>query len=537
MLQLNNKIYYLRYIVPVDVYYIFQRKEILKSLKTTNKHEAILLHNIGIANLNKITFYIRIKLMTQNKFDEIIENFKKNKIEEINTFYIEHPNPKQEQIHSEWLYDDMITNFKTMIQENDYSVINNEIDELLQKSNIINIDNKQRNKFSKSICLSYCGTLEYMSKLFSGDIVLNDKYNIAHYINKPLLNTIETITNIQEQANQVALSGITMDQAFDDFILYKKNKKEVSESSIKDYKSAKKYLVRFCNINKDVALFTKKDFLDLQDLFQVLPVHLFNGKKYDLFTVEQLENIDAPKLKNQTINAKFVIYKSVFQYLLKFTDSISKNVVVCEPLKEVETKKDRYTDEDLKVIFKSSIDNVIKEMLLISIYTGSRIGEICMLTKKDIIQIDGYSIIDIKDGKTINAQRQIPIHSKIKKLINTKCTNVISNDTYLFYKDYTPKSDELDDSFDIQKKRIKYITDKVNKQLNKIIISNNKTFHSGRKSFVSKLYETSPDKESLIKLLTGHSTKDNITLNIYATISMKQKYEMIELISYDEIIF
>jgi len=40
----NNK-YYLRFIIPKDCYKLFKSKEILKSLKTTSKYQAKILHN------------------------------------------------------------------------------------------------------------------------------------------------------------------------------------------------------------------------------------------------------------------------------------------------------------------------------------------------------------------------------------------------------------------------------------------------------------------------------------------------------------
>ena len=136
MLQKINNIYYVRFFIPKDKQELFCAKELLKSLKTTNKNEAKLLHNTFVAKVQTIIFYARSKMISDDKLNEMVLDFKKRGIETINEEYISHPSPKETQRHQNWEYPKLIRKYKLCIYNNDYTIIEKDIKELLNKFNI-----------------------------------------------------------------------------------------------------------------------------------------------------------------------------------------------------------------------------------------------------------------------------------------------------------------------------------------------------------------------------------------------------------------
>ena len=244
-------------------------------------------------------------------------------------------------------------------------------------------------------------------------------------------------------------------------------------------------------------------------------------------SIDELIGLDGDvvqKLNPKTINGKFINYKELFEYLV-YEDIIDTNVVQIKKLNEEDSTRVRYETEDLHKIFNSDMSKEYKDICKIGLYSGLRIGELYLLKNENIIEIDGELYFDIKKGftkvKTKNAVRKIPIHNKIKTMILHYKKS--AKNEYLFYKGVKTDGDTI----------VSELTKNINKELNKIIPDSNKTFHSFRKSFTSKLYDTSPDMESYIKVLIGHSVKQNITLSVYGDVNIKQLLKMVEKVDYD----
>jgi integrase/recombinase XerD len=229
-------------------------------------------------------------------------------------------------------------------------------------------------------------------------------------------------------------------------------------------------------------------------------------------------------LSNKTINEKFIIYQDLFNYLV-YEELIEVNVVDIRLLDNEESEKTKLSEDDLKKVFSSEIETYYKDLFFIIIHTGMRMGELILLKKNSIVNIDGDAFIEIRKGetktKTKNSIRQIPIHPRILELI--KKYKKENKTKYIFYF-----------GNDVDEKRIANAMDKkMNRRLNKSVSDKRKTVHSMRSNFISKLYDTSSDKESYIKVLAGHSVKSNITLNIYGEVNLKVLVEMVNTIDYD----
>ena len=519
----SNGTYYFRYIIPKDLQNIFNTKGLLRSLKTRSKKQADMLYNNKLKELEQIIYYIRSKVLSEKEINLMIEDFKKNEVSRLNTIYTESAEPQ-----SLYDFDDFEENikiFKSYIQLNDYTEVDETIQKLLEKFNIDNYTKEQYNELGRQVCLSYCGLCEYMDNLIQGNVKLDDKYSMLQFTSNTIINNVQMFNEIDKNN----LLGITLGECWDMLFDHLINIKKLSNSSIKDYQSAKKYLNLIYDDSTDIGIFTKKFFRELQITYTKLPTKTCSSKKYANMTIKELTELDEPKLNNKTTNKKFSCYKVFFDYL-EYTEIVKINPVDVNKLPEEESPKVRYEDEDLQKIFNTDFDEKYKKLCKICLYSGMRIGELLLLKKRNIITIDGKLFIEIKRGdtkiKNQHSIRKIPIHSNIIRLITDFKETVAGN--YLFYDlNITGKNIEEEEKFVTKE------TNKMNKLLNKIITDKDKTFHSFRKSFTSKLYDTSPEQESFIKVLVGHSVKNNITLSVYGNVRVEELIKMVEKVEFE----
>lgn len=173
--------------------------------------------------------------------------------------------------------------------------------------------------------------------------------------------------------------------------------------------------------------------------------------------------------------------------------------------------------EEIKKVYKSAVDNeqtAVADLIMLGYYTGARIEEICQLTTKDVIEIDGFKFLDIKDSKTVAGIRQVPIHPAIEELIKRLASK--SEDDFLISSasnnKYGIRSDALSKAFGRLKTSLKFGPELV--------------FHSIRKTFITLLHRggtTGP----IIAEIVGHET-GTVTYDVYNHgASAQQKHDAI----------
>lgn len=166
--------------------------------------------------------------------------------------------------------------------------------------------------------------------------------------------------------------------------------------------------------------------------------------------------------------------------------------------------------------------------ILISLYTGLRIGELCALKWEDIdfrreiltvnktiqriyLKEKEKTKIVISEPKTKNANREIPLPSGFVDILKKIKT---SNDNFIISNSHRK----------VEPRRYRKYYYSV---ITKLGVSN-LTFHSLRHTFASNCIRLGVDYKTVSELL-GHSSV-NITLNIYVHSQMSQKKKCINLI-------
>lgn len=191
------------------------------------------------------------------------------------------------------------------------------------------------------------------------------------------------------------------------------------------------------------------------------------------------------------------------------------------------------TEDQMKLIQSSLLDlNTRNAGILLALYTGIRIGELCALQWKDIDLAQGVLIVSKTmqriyirgiDGsyvskvittspKTRSSAREIPLSSFIQPVLSKiKCSN---DDAYII----TGTADYLEP----RSYRSYY-----NRYIQRIGIEHI-NFHGLRHSFATRLIEAGADVKTVSNLL-GHASV-SITLNLYVHPQMEQKRKCVELL-------
>ena len=173
-----------------------------------------------------------------------------------------------------------------------------------------------------------------------------------------------------------------------------------------------------------------------------------------------------------------------------------------------------FTVEDIRRLYEASKNQNLSDLIAMGAYTGARIEEICRLKIDDIVREDGIDCFYIKDGKTENAERIVPIHKTLKPIVKRLIKD--SEDQFLIpvsgRNKYGNRSDSLGKQFGRLKKSLGYGPEFV--------------FHSLRKSFITLLQNN--DVPGLtIASIVGHET-GTITFDVYsAGPSARQKLKAI----------
>jgi len=179
-------------------------------------------------------------------------------------------------------------------------------------------------------------------------------------------------------------------------------------------------------------------------------------------------------------------------------------------------KKERkaFTVTDIQKLHESVKGKTLADLIMLGAYTGARIEELCQLKVSDVVKEDGVDCLYIRDGKTSNAERIVPVHKDLKPLIK-RLAKEADGDFLLpasSKNKYGTRSDSLSKQFGRLKKDLGYGEEHV--------------FHSLRKSFITFLQNN--DISGLtIASIVGHET-GTITFDVYsAGPNAKQKLKAI----------
>lgn len=239
-------------------------------------------------------------------------------------------------------------------------------------------------------------------------------------------------------------------------------------------------------------------------------------------------------LSRKTVNDIVMILKSCIKYGKKCGYINFDDVEIMHYPKTQAKRIKSYSADEQRLIINGVLSDLNSRSagILITLYTGIRIGELCALKWSDIdlengtINISktlqrvylkdndgiGYTKITISAPKTFSSIREIPISSDLINIIKKMYNK--SDNTYVL----------TSDNKYMEPRTYRSYYNKFIKGLN----INCLNFHSLRHTFATDCIEMGADYKTVSELL-GHSTI-NMTLNLYVHPSMEQKRRCVEMI-------
>lgn len=206
-----------------------------------------------------------------------------------------------------------------------------------------------------------------------------------------------------------------------------------------------------------------------------------------------------------------LIEKSYAQYItLNNTDTFSNP--------KTRSKERTYTYEQIQYLWNIKPENYkeefIKDILLLTIYTGCRAEELLFIKTENIFFDKNYFVGGIKTKAGIN--REIPIHPDVK-IIFKKYYN--PNNAFLFI---IPNGNRANYDYYLYHYKENFIE--------KHSFLEHHTAHDGRHTLRTELEKLNV-KQVIINSIIGHSN-DNVGQDIYTHISIEEKQTAINLVTY-----
>jgi len=184
---------------------------------------------------------------------------------------------------------------------------------------------------------------------------------------------------------------------------------------------------------------------------------------------------------------------------------------------KLDAKRKAFTIEEVGTLYKAAKEQnlgALADLILLGGYTGARIEELCQLRKEHVITVDGVTMFDIVDSKTVAGIRSVPVHPSLTALVDRLAK--ASRNGYLVPTDsnnkYGIRSDALSKAFGRLKTNMGFDRTRV--------------FHSIRATVITSLVRADV-ADRLIKELVGHET-GTVTFDVYSDgSSPKQKFDAI----------
>ncbi len=220
--------------------------------------------------------------------------------------------------------------------------------------------------------------------------------------------------------------------AVDDFIA--EHSRQWADKTIGQNRSYLNILIEFFGPDRLLATITKQDASEVKKVLQELPAS--RNTKPKLKAIPLMQVINEPghkKIAAKTINSHIQMFKMFFDWAERHghaPHTLFEGMKVAKE-KDAETTVKPYTAEQTAIIFTELTENssglVRKDShkwgVLLGLFTGARLNEICQLDIADIQQEGDQWYLNITDDgddhKSVKAsasRRKVPLHSELVRL-------------------------------------------------------------------------------------------------------------------------
>ncbi|MBH2726509.1 tyrosine-type recombinase/integrase [Serratia marcescens] len=228
---------------------------------------------------------------------------------------------------------------------------------------------------------------------------------------------------------------------------------------------------------------------------------------------------------SQTVQNYLSSLSAVYEYARRCYDGIPTDCPFKRHALEAKSAVESYEPfdiEDTKTLLNAA-DDELRDVILIGLYQGMRLDEICSLRCVDVIRDGGGLSLHISMSKTKAGIRTIPVHSLIVGVIEKYLSR--GNEYLLPNANNVTRSDG---------KKSPYFSQKFTRLRNRVLpaASDRQCFHSLRGMFITCLDRHNID-DSRIAALVGHTQK-TMAKQVYSQgAELEVLRKIIELVDYE----
>ncbi|HFF1621851.1 TPA: tyrosine-type recombinase/integrase [Yersinia enterocolitica] len=234
-------------------------------------------------------------------------------------------------------------------------------------------------------------------------------------------------------------------------------------------------------------------------------------------------------LSPQTLQNWISSLSGLYQYALRRYD----NIPPLNPFQghNLEAKRSIVSYEPFQLHQIESLlfeaEEEIRDVILIGLYSGMRLDEICSLKITEIITIEGIRCFNITKSKTKAGVRCVPIHSKLIDIVD-KYLSMANGEYLLIHANQVKRKDG---------KTGPYYSQKFTRLRNSVLplATDRQVFHSLRGMFITEL-DRAGVPEQRIGAITGH-TEQKAKTEAFRTYSrgarMKELAGYVEMVNYN----
>jgi integrase len=224
----------------------------------------------------------------------------------------------------------------------------------------------------------------------------------------------------------------------------------------------------------------------------------------------------------KTINKDISFCSGLFKYAMR-RGLIDVNPFSLQSLPKIRKRTKRaYTKQELQMFLWGGGETWLIESILVLALSGMRANELANLRVRNCTN-DIFQLLDTKRG-----DRNVPIHRRLKKLIERRCKNK-PGEAFLFHEYPTPRNPKIERSQFLSKHFFRYRKklglDECNGGRQSAI-----DLHSLRRYFITQADAAGHRKED-IERVVGHHPQ-SLSLGLYADpLSIRQMRKVIESVS------
>ena len=424
----RNNVYYFRIKTPTDVLSYIHRKEIWKSLQTSNlKLARTAAKSIGY-HLEQLFTWIRSGMLTDEQIRHIIKEHLNRTLkghEAIRNMGILSYVPKGTDLpvdRDQWQKSSIAT-IKNSIEEysrqlymNDFSEAKKHVPLLLE---LAKMEGEEDSPQYAKLCREFIKAEIAIRKVEIERLNGNYDNTFDGFLESMVTNAPQASTPVKEEDK-----GILLSKLIEEHIKEATQANSWRDKSLAENESIYKVFLELMG-DRRIKTISHQDLIACRDKLVKLPANRGKDPKLRDKTIDEILVIKkCTPMSLSTVNKYLVRISTLFKWATKhqYIPSNYAEGMALPTKKRASEDREEYSASDIEMIKINLVLDPEKPerywVPMIGMYSGMRLDEICQLYVADVVEIDKVLCFSVNEGddkkiKTQSSKRIIPVHPRL----------------------------------------------------------------------------------------------------------------------------